>query len=43
MPDLPFITRARSFASRTAFRTSEASHTYQQLVDRSAVIAAELL
>jgi malonyl-CoA/methylmalonyl-CoA synthetase len=43
MPDLPFILRARSFADRTAFRTPEASHTYQQLLDRSAEIASALL
>lgn len=43
MPDLPFISRVRSFASRIAFRTPDASHTFQQLVDRSEVIAAELL
>lgn len=43
MPDLPFIARARSFADRIAFRTSDASHTYQQLLDRSAEIASALL
>ena len=43
MPDLPFIARARSFADRTAFRTPEASHTYQQLLDRSAEIASAVL
>lgn len=43
MPDLPFIARARSFADRIAFRTPEASHTYQQLLDRSAEIASALL
>ena len=43
MPDLPFIARARSFADRIAFRTSYASHTYQQLLDRSAEIASALL
>lgn len=43
MPDLPFIARARSFADRIAFRTSEASHTYRELLERSAVIASELL
>jgi len=43
MPDLPFITRARAFADRIAFRTSETSNRYHELVERSAVIAAELL
>jgi malonyl-CoA/methylmalonyl-CoA synthetase len=43
MPDLPFIARARSFSDRTAFRTPEASHTYQQLLDRSTEIASALL
>ena len=43
MPDLPFIARARSFADRIAFRTPEASHTYQQILDRSAEIASALL
>lgn len=43
MPDLPFIARARSFADRIAFRTPEASHTYRELLERSAVIASELL
>jgi malonyl-CoA/methylmalonyl-CoA synthetase len=43
MPDLPFIARARSFADRIAFRTPEASYTYHELLERSAVIAAALL
>lgn len=43
MSDLPFIARARSFADRIAFRTPEASHTYRELLERSAVIASELL
>lgn len=43
MSDLPFLTRARSYGSRPAFRTAEGSRTYQQLLDRSAVIAEELL
>ena len=43
MPDLPFIVRARSFADHIAFRTASTSHTYQQLLDRSAVIASALL
>lgn len=43
MPDLPFIARARSHSGSTAFRTAKSSHTYQDLLDRSAVIATELL
>ena len=43
MPDLPFIARARLFADHIAFRTPEASHTYHALLERSAVIASELL
>lgn len=43
MSDLPFITRARSHAERVAFRTAEGTNTYQQLLDRSAVIALALL
>ena len=43
MSDLPFIARALSFADRIAFRTPEASHTYRELLERSAVIASELL
>ena len=43
MSDLPFIARARSFAERIAFRTPETSHTYQQILDRSAEIASALL
>lgn len=43
MSDLPFLTRAQSHGSRTAFRTPEGLHTYQQVIDRSAEIATELL
>ncbi|MBL9183943.1 MAG: acyl-CoA synthetase [Verrucomicrobiaceae bacterium] len=43
MSDLPFIARARSFADRIAFRTLEASHMYRELLERSEVIATELL
>lgn len=43
MPDLPFIARALLFSDRIAFRTPEASHTYQQILDRSAEIASALL
>ena len=43
MPDLPFIVRARSHRDRIAFRANEASHTYRQLLDRSAVITSALL
>jgi malonyl-CoA/methylmalonyl-CoA synthetase len=43
MSDLPFLTRALSHGCRPAFRTADGSHTYQQLLDRSAVTATELL
>ncbi len=43
MSDLPFITRARAHAVRIAFRMAEGTHTYQQLLDRSTVIATALL
>ena len=43
MSELPFIERAKAHGDRIAFRTSEQSHTYRQLLDRSGVIAAELL
>lgn len=43
MPDLPFIVRARLFADRMAFRLPETSNTYEQVLDRSAEIASELL
>ena len=43
MPELPLIARARSHASSVAFRTAKDLHTYQQLLDRSATLAAALL
>jgi malonyl-CoA/methylmalonyl-CoA synthetase len=43
MLELPFITRARLFADRIAFRTPETSHSYQQILDRSAEVASALL
>lgn len=43
MPALPFITRALSHNANIAFRTAEGSHTYQQILDRSAIIASALL
>ncbi len=43
MPNLPVLTRALSHAERIAFRTAGTAHTYQQLLDRSVVIASALL
>jgi len=43
MSDLSFLKRARSHGCRPAFHTAEGSQTYAQLLDRSAVLAAELL
>ncbi len=43
MPDLPLIARARSHAGSVAFRTATTAHTYQNLLDRSATLAAALL
>ena len=43
MIDLPLITRARSHSASTALRTESRTHTYQDLLDRSAVLAATLL
>jgi malonyl-CoA/methylmalonyl-CoA synthetase len=43
MPDVAFLARAHLFADRIAFCTPDASHTYQELLDRSAEIAVELL
>ncbi|MBX7212333.1 MAG: acyl-CoA synthetase [Verrucomicrobiaceae bacterium] len=43
MPDLPFIARARLFPERVAFRTQTSTHSHQQLLDRSSVIASALL
>lgn len=43
MPELPLISRARSHRDNIAFRTANSSHTYQDLIDRSAIIATALL
>lgn len=43
MPDLPIISRARAHADAIAFRSAAAGHSYQQLLDRSQVLAAALL
>jgi malonyl-CoA/methylmalonyl-CoA synthetase len=43
MPELPLIARARSHAGSVAFRTATTVHTYQDLLDRSATLAAALL
>ena len=41
--DLPLIARARSHSASIAFRTGTRTHTYQDLLDRSAVLAGTLL
>ena len=43
MTELTLIARARKHANNVAFRTAKTSHTYQQLLDRSAALAAALL
>ena len=43
MPELPLIARARSNRNSIAFRTATATHTYQNLLDRSAELATVLL
>ena len=43
MPELPLIARARSHAGSVAFRTATTVRTYQDLLDRSATLAAALL
>ena len=43
MPDLPLISRARSHADSIAFRSATTAYSYQQLLDRSEVLAAVLL
>ena len=43
MPELPIVTRARSHAASVAFRTATTEYTYQDLLDRSATLAAALL
>jgi malonyl-CoA/methylmalonyl-CoA synthetase len=43
MPELPIVARARLHAGSVAFRTATTAHTYQDLLDRSATLAAALL
>ena len=43
MHELPLIARARAHDGSVAFRTPTATHTYQDLLDRSATLAAVLL
>jgi malonyl-CoA/methylmalonyl-CoA synthetase len=43
MPDLPLIARARTHGASIAFRDGTSSHTYQDLLDRSATLAGALL
>jgi malonyl-CoA/methylmalonyl-CoA synthetase len=43
MNDLPLIARARSHSTSIAFRTQSRTYPYQDLLDRSAVLAAALL
>lgn len=43
MKELPLISRARSHAAATAFRTPDKSHSYDELLERSAAVAAALL
>ena len=43
MPDLPIIARAHSHRDRIAFRTAKTTHTFANLLDRSAQLATALL
>ena len=43
MPGLPLIARAGSHTCSIAFRTATTAHTYQNLLDRSAMLASALL
>ena len=43
IPELPIVARARLHAGSVAFRTGTTAHTYQDLLDRSATLAAALL
>ncbi len=43
MPDIPFIARAHSHRDSVAFRTATTKHTFGDLLDRSAMLAATLL
>ncbi len=43
MSELPIIARACSHSASIAFRTGTGTHTYQDILDRSAILAAALL
>jgi malonyl-CoA/methylmalonyl-CoA synthetase len=43
MTELPLITRSRSHHASIAFRTETRTHTYQDLLDRSEMLASDLL
>lgn len=43
MSELPFLTRARAHASRTAFAEGGAACTYAELIERSGHVASALL
>ena len=43
MSELPIIARACSQSASIAFRTGTGTHTYQDILDRSAILAAALL
>ncbi len=43
MSDLPLFARSRTHAHRIAIRTPASAHTYRDLLDRSATLAAALL
>lgn len=43
MSDLPIISRARAHAGAVAFQTPESSHTYQDILARSELLATALL
>ena len=43
MPELPILARARSHTDGVALRSHSAEHTYAELLDRSASLAAALL
>lgn len=43
MNELPLITRAHAHSASIAFRSGTTTHTYQDILDRSAVLASALL
>ena len=43
MSELPLIARARSHAGNAALRTPNRTHSYQELLDHSAIVASALL